>query len=347
MIVRNDGSLPPAGLPYRAPRPDPLDLVAWPEAFGTRFMVFVDTEEEFDWRGPFRREARATTAAAAIPDAHRRFADGGTPLTFLVDHPIVSDPAAVAHLRGALADGRSAVGTQLHPWVNPPFDEDLCNFNSFPGNLAERLECAKLAELTTAITAAFGRAPRIYRAGRYGLGVNTARLLVEHGYAADSSVRAAYDYSALGGPDFRAVGNAAYRFGPGKALLELPLTTVFTGVARGGGSALYGALSRLPRALGVAARSGLMSRVALTPEQMPIADVTEAIRIAAGQGERLLNFSFHSPSLVPGHTPYVRDEADLAAFWRWWDAVLALLARLGVAAASLDEVLEAGARRPA
>ncbi len=347
MIVGNDGSPPPAGLPYRAPCPDVSDLVAWPGTFGTRFMVFVDTEEEFDWRGPFRREARATTAAAAIPDAHRRFADGGAPLTFLVDHPIVSDPAAVAHLHGALADGRSAVGAQLHPWVNPPFDEDLCDFNSFPGNLEERLERAKLAALTGAIIAAFGRHPRIYRAGRYGIGLNTAKLLVEQGYALDSSVRSAYDYSVSGGPDFRAVGNAAYRFGPGKALVELPLTTVFTGMARGGGQGLYGALARLPRALGVAARSGMMSRVALTPEQMPIADVVEAVRIAVGQGVRLLNFSFHSPSLVPGHTPYVRDAADLAAFWRWWDTVLALLARLGVAAASLDEVLAAGAARAA
>ena len=58
-------------------------------------------------------------------------------------------------------------------------------------------------------------------------------------------------------------------------------------------------------------------------------------------GVRLLVLSFHSPSLVPGHTPYVRDAADLRRFWTWWGAVLARLDRLGVRAASLDEVLAA------
>ncbi|MFM9829456.1 MAG: WalW protein [Sphingomonas sp.] len=344
--MTDDGSRHLPASAFRLARPSPEALVAWPEDFGTRFTVFVDTEEEFDWRGPFNRGARATTAAAALPAAHHRFADHGTPLTFLIDHPIVSDPAAVAHLQAAIADGRSAVGAQLHPWVNPPFDEEVSSINSFPGNLPATLEGAKIAVLTAAIADAFGRHPRIYRAGRYGIGPNTARLLAAQGYVADSSVRSRYDYSASDGPDFRAVGNAVYRFGPDNILLELPLTTVFAGMARGGGQRLYHALSRLPKALGAAARAGLLSRVALTPEQMPIADATEAIRVAVGQGLRLLNFSFHSPSLVPGHTPYVRDGADLAAFWRWWDEVLALLAQLGVASASLDELLAVAAAQP-
>ena len=85
----------------------------------------------------------------------------------------------------------------------------------------------------------------------------------------------------------------------------------------------------------------LLSRVALTPEDMPLPDALEAIAVAAGEGGRVLNFSFHSPSLVPGHTPYVRDAADLSAFYGWWEAVLGDLARRGIAAASLDQVIAA------
>ena len=94
----------------------------------------------------------------------------------------------------------------------------------------------------------------------------------------------------------------------------------------------------------MAARLGLLSRVSLTPEDMPLSDALEAIRVAAGEGPRVLNFAFHSPSVDPGHTPYVRNAADLAAFWRWWDAVLGLLDRLGVRNASLAEVLDASER---
>ena len=324
-----------ARVPYRPPPGVPL---IWPSAFGTRFTVFVDTEEEFDWRAPLSRAARSVAATRAIPAAHRRFADRGVALTYLVDHPVASDDAAVAAIAATLGDGRSAVGTQLHPWVNPPFDEALSAANSYVGNLPAALEAAKLDVLTDLITAAFGAAPIVYRAGRYGIGPATLGLLAARGYRFDTSVRAYYDYSSDGGPDFGALGPEAARVAHG--LIELPLGVIFTGRWRQW-RAPYAVAGRLPRGRGALARLGLVSRTALTPEDMPLADVREAIRVAHGEGLRLLNFSFHSPSLEPGHTPYVGDAADLATFWHWWDGVLDLFDRLGVANASLGEIAAA------
>ena len=331
---------PPSGLAggYRPPAPAAADLVEWPVDFGTRFTVFVDTEEEFDWNAPLGRENHAVSAIAALPEAHRRFAERGVPLTYMVDHPIVSDDRAVEILRTALADGVSAVGTQLHPWVNPPFDEALTPANSYAGNLPEATEAAKIDTLTDAITTAFGRRPVAYRAGRYGIGPRTLPLLAARGYVLDSSMRARYRYTADGGPDFAAIGNAAFRVGD---MIELPLTTVHTGLLRAGGTGLYRALGSLPKGRALFARTGLLSRVALTPEDMPLRDALEAVAVAVGEGLRLLNFAFHSPSVAPGFTPYVRDAADLARFHAWWDAILADLTRRGVRAASLDQVIAA------
>lgn len=323
---------------YRPAVPNDDQRVHWPSDFGRRFMVFVDTEEEFDWNAPFSRDARQTSAVSAMPEAHARFAAAGVPLAFMVDHPIVSDPVAVDILRRTLEDGQSSIGAQLHPWVNPPFDEPVSPFNSFPGNLPKALEAAKIDVLTATITDAFGTAPRAYRAGRYGIGSHTIGLLAERGYRLDSSIRARYDYSADGGPDFTAIDNQAFRTG---GLIELPLTTVFTGHLRGQGPSLYPLLGRVPRGRGLMARSGLLARVALTPEQMPLSDALEAVRVAVDDDVAILSFSFHSPSLVPGHTPYVRDSADLAAFYRWWDAVFALLDRLGVHPIGLDALIAA------
>ena len=323
---------------YRAPAPDPASLIQWPDDFGTRFTLFVDTEEEFDWRLPLNRDSRSVTAIAAMPAAHRLLVERGVAATFLVDHPIASSPRAVDAIKQCLADGRSAVGTQLHPWVNPPFDEEVTGPNSFTGNLPNALQAAKLAELTQTIETAFGARPRAYRAGRYGVGADTFAMLEAEGYRLDTSLRPAYDYSPEQGPDFSAVPNHAFRAG---GIVALPFTTVFTGALRGRGMSLYRALGGIPKGRGVAARLHLLSRVSLTPEDMPLSDALEAIRIAAGEGLRVLNFAFHSPSVEPGHTPYVRDAADLAAFWRWWDEVLALLDRLGIRNASLGELLEA------
>lgn len=329
---------------YRPPAPPKQARIAWPDAFGTRFTIFVDTEEAFDWRRPLDRTSHHNRAITALPDAHARFAARGVPVTYLVDYPVATDPGSIEALRAILSDGRSAIGAQLHPWVNPPFDEELTAANSFAGNLPPALEQAKLTVLTEAIEAAFGDRPRVYRAGRYGIGPNTLGLLARLGYRCDTSMRSGYDYSAEGGPDFKAIGNHAFRAGPDGAIVALPLTTVFTGALRQAGPALYARLAQVPRGPGVAARLGLIERVALTPEDMPIEAALEAIRIAAGEGVRVLNFSYHSPSVAPGNTPYVRDAAGLATFYAWWQAVFDLLERLQIRPASLAELLDAAQR---
>ncbi|MBD8470921.1 polysaccharide deacetylase family protein [Sphingomonas sp. CFBP 8765] len=315
----------------------PPEPIVWRPSFGPRYTLFVDVEEQFDWNAPFERSGHSTSAMAAFPEAHARFREQGVALTCLVDYPIVDDPAAVEILRDVGADGRSEIGAQLHPWVNPPFGEPLTPAMSFAGNLPEGLEAAKLRFLTDAIATAFGRRPRAYRAGRYGVGPDTVATLTALGYRLDSSVRPGYDYSAEGGPDFSSSDSRPCRRG---ALLSVPLSTLYVGALRGHGAGLYRALGRVPYARGVASRLGLLSRIALTPEDMPIGAALEAVTIAVGEGVELLNFAFHSPSLVPGNTPYVRDAADLRAFHDWWSAMLTRLDRLGVRNASLDEILE-------
>jgi hypothetical protein len=317
--------------------PTPADLIAWPADFGTRFVVFVDVEEEFDWDRPLSRDNRSVEAVAALPDAHARFAAAGVPMALMLDHPVASDARAVDWIGPLLADG-SVVGAQLHPWVTPPFDEAMVPRNSFAGNLPRELEASKLDALTDTIAAAFGARPTAYRAGRYGLGPNTFELLAERGYRLDSSMRPGFDYAPQGGPDYGAIGNHAVRI---DGLIELPSTTVFTGVARRGGMRLYRAGGSVPKGRALLARTRLLQRIPLTPEGIPIAEALEAVRVAAGEGVRVLNFAFHSPSLVPGHTPYVRDVADLRVFWNWWDRMFAELDRLGVAPCGLKELIAA------
>ena len=159
------GHQPAPGRGYRVPAPAPGATIAWPDDFGTRFTVFVDTEEEFDWSQPLRRENRATAAMRALPEVHTLFAAHGVPATYMVDHPVATCPMSIDILRELLGDGRSAIGTQLHPWVNPPFDEIVVPRNSFVGNLPRALEAAKLAVLTGEIASGFGRGAGMVRRG--------------------------------------------------------------------------------------------------------------------------------------------------------------------------------------
>lgn len=312
-------------------------VIAWPERFGRRYLVTVDVEEEFDWSRPFDAHARDVTATAALPAMHARLARHGIVPTYMVDYPVASDPAAAAILRGLMAEG-AEIGAQLHPWVNPPASRED-KLASFAGNLPPGEEAAKLDALMTAIETAAGHPPRTYRAGRYGLGPATATLLAERGFVADLSMRARFDYRGEGGADYTRVGNAAFRWDRG--LVELPVSTVFVGAARRAGPRWHPRLARAPALRGVAARLGLFSRVPLTPEGTSAREAVAAVTAAGSDGERLLQLTFHSPSLVPGHTPYVRDASDLARFHRWWDAVLPALARAGYAPVTMQEVIAA------
>lgn len=320
--------------------PRPHCYVRLPESFGRRFTIFVDTEEEFDWGQPISRHQRGTTAIRSMDRMHQRMRDAGAKPVYLVDHPIATDPETVSLLRGYLQKEECTIGTHLHPWVNPPFEEEVTAFNSFTGNLPLPLQRAKLANLTATIAEAFGRRPTVYRAGRYGVGPHTAELLQEAGYEVDVSVRALFDYSDSGGPTFDRMRPQPYWVGDG-SLLEVPLSAAFTGGVRAKGERIYPLTRNLPRVRGMLSRLGLLSRIAITPEEMPLPAVIQAISDLLRDGTQLITISFHSPSVEPGHTPYVRTSEDLDMFYAWWDGLFAFFERADVRPASIEEVLAA------
>jgi hypothetical protein len=203
------------------------------------------------------------------------------------------------------------------------------------------LERTKFLRLREAIEANFGAIPQIYRAGRYGTGRATGDMLREGGIAMDTSVRSKFDYSSGGGVDYRKHPLVPYWLDPEHTVLELPLTTVFWGMLRRQGDTLYPLMWRMPSMRGVLARLGLLERIPLTPEGVSVDEAIRGIDIALDDGLPLLNFSFHSPSLRPGHTPYVRDEDDLDHLYDWWRRIFAYLERRGVKPCALKDIMGA------
>lgn len=307
--------------------------------FGTRFLLSVDTEEEFEWGKGFARDAHGTAAVPAMRDGQTFFAQAGVVPLYFVDYPIACCDSAADILGPAAEAGQAHIGVHLHPWVTPPFSEQVSTRNSYAGNLPEDIERAKLVAVRDELARRFGKRPVAYRAGRYGIGPNTLAILAEEGFRCDSSVRSHFDYRDDGGPDFTRKGLHAYWTGPRDAILELPLTSVMTGFVSHLGCAAFRHAGKLPLARSLLARSGALERIAITPEGTPAARACEAIDVAQDRGVRLISMSFHSPSLAAGYTAYVRNESDLAAFYRWFDTVFDHCARRGIAAASLDEVL--------
>ena len=281
-------------------------------------MVVVDTEEAFDWQRPVERQSVSVRAMAAIDRGQALCEAFGVTPVYVVDHPVAAQEAGRGPLQPIITAGRGLIGAHLHPWVSPPHTEMVTAENSFPGNLPEQLEADKLERLTTLIERSFGQRPLIYKAGRYGFGPNTAAILERLGYLVDLSPSPPFDFSAEGGPDFSRHGNHPTWLDDRQTLLCLPTTGAHVGAWPGDRQRLYRAVHRPPwrglRLPGILSRLGLLARIRLSPEGFSLREMQQLTRALLRREVRVFTLSFHSPSLLPGCTPYVRDAAELAAF---------------------------------
>ena len=315
-------------------------------------LIVVDTEEEFDWTKPFDRIATATRSIPAQARAQAIYDEMGIVPTYVCTYPVACDPVAVAYLKRLQDEGRAEIGAHLHPWVTPPHREEVCVFNSYECNLPEELERAKIGALTDALEAAFGRKPTAFKAGRYGFGPNTARILADFGYKVDCSMLPRSDLRGDGGPDFRRAPDEPVWLERAAELLEVPVTTGYFGAVPAAGRLFSGlfdnrkAISlRIP---GMLARSGLVARTRLTPEGISAAEQCRLLDALVKQGRQTFSLVYHSPSLAPGHTPYTDDDVEVAEFVAAIAEVLTYFRdRLGGRFTTLSEVHTRMSAQPA
>jgi len=321
--------------------PPPGWLARFDPKFGPRFLVTVNTEAEFEWGGSPDREGHGFDHLPRLAKFQSFCEARGLVPLYLVDWPVATSSLAADILKPALAAGRAEIGLQLHPWVTPPLDEEPTAPNRFAGNLPRNLEAAKIRNLRDMVEETFGVAPLAYRAGRHGAGAHTGEILREEGLAIDMSVRASFDYSPVGGPNYRRHPSAPYWLDADRTVLELPQTSVFWGMLRRQGGLLFPTARRVPGLTPALSRLGLLDRIALTPEGVSVDEAIRGIDIALDDGLPLLVFSFHSPSLRPGHTPYVRSDRDLDALYDWWRRVLDYCAGRGLEPTTIGQIMRA------
>lgn len=280
-----------------------------------RLIAVIDTEEEFPWNKPHSRAETKVSAMREVVSAQEIFDDFSLVPVYVIDYPVASQPEGYEPLLPIADSGRCIVGSHLHPWVTPPFEEEVNAYNSFPGNLDAGLEFRKLECLTEKISENFQR-PTIYKAGRYGLGPNSADVLKQLGYKIDLSPTPAFNYVSELGPDFTRHPNSPFLWDDSR--LCIPCTGAFLGIGRGFGDWLYPlTTTRVGSALrvgGIFSRLGVLERVRLTPEGFNLDDIKRLSVNLLEAGVRTFTLSFHSPSLKAGCTPYVRNELDRAKF---------------------------------
>ena len=325
--------MPPASQSAAFPSARPALL---PGASGPPLCsILIDAEEDFDWQRPVHGVAYDVGCMRHLSDLQSILGAYRAVPTYLLTYPVLQDAAIVAALRGRIARGQCMVGIQLHTWVTPPFGETPEVRNSFGTNLSAEREEQKLLALMRLFADVFGEAPKVFRAGRYGLGQNTPALLEKHGFEIDTSLAPCTSFGDEEGPDFSTDDFRAFWFGRERPVLELPLCLSIVGWCGATAARAYRWLAAaqpqrhiLP---GLLAWSRCAERITLSPEGNDADAVGRLGASLLGRGQKVLALSLHSSSLSVGQNPYVRSRADLHALYDQLSAILDMLAgRYGV-----------------
>ena len=306
---------------------------------GVLLIVSIDTEED-NWQ-----RSRNDVTVKNISQLRRlaAFFDRlGVRPTYFTSYQVAIDPCAADVLREVGDASRAEIAAHLHPWNTPPLTEAFVPRNSMLKNLPADLQLAKLQQLTTTLEEVFGVAPIAFRAGRYGLGSDTVGALARCGYRVDSSVTPFFSWEDVDdGPSFVGAPMVPYRLAPDRDVrqpavngdvIEIPLSFGFSRRPFSFWAPVHRILEAAPlrwlHAAGVAARTGLISRLVLSPEMATVDEMLTLSSRLVEQGVRHLHVTWHSPSLSPNLSPFVATAADVERLYSTVAAYVEGLSRM-------------------
>ncbi len=151
------------------------------------FILSVDTEEEWDWSGPFPKSNFSVENIYELP-AFQNFCQGlGIKPTYFIDYAVANSTTAVNTIK-QLNSELFEIGAHLHPWANPPFFESINEITSHVINLPIEQVEQKLDLLLEKLTLEFDCNVKSFRTGRWGTSGEVLNLLLKKEINTDSSV---------------------------------------------------------------------------------------------------------------------------------------------------------------
>lgn len=286
-----------------------------PMATPTLFVT-VDVEEIFDWNefSEDKIEVPSTLGLQQFQDVCSTY--GVKPIYFIT-YPILCDEPLASELNAFLDAGVCEVGIHIHTWTTPPHLPSYDLAASYQGNLTYDMERAKIESVAAKFTEVFGFAPQVHRAGRFGCGPNTFRILKELGIQEDFSPSALFDFSETDGPDFSSLTSEVFvdqetdvRCFPVTGLQFVSGPDWFTGLLH-----QTGLFNILPSAI-------TRKDVRLTPEDNGADRLKVLTKSVLAGGVTEFVFTIHATSLLPAGNQYATTENDVAATLRTTEAYL-------------------------
>jgi peptidoglycan/xylan/chitin deacetylase (PgdA/CDA1 family) len=283
-------------------------------------LVGIDTEGDNQWDAAARANQRFENIYA-LPRLHSLFARRSVRPTYLVTHPVVSDPRSADVLRSLREEGGCEIGAHHHAWETPPVEPEDVGNHIYALALPPERFSRQLSALTEAIESAVGARPTSYRSGRFGFSSAHVSVLERAGYLVESSVVPLFYETHKGGPEFVEAPLEPYFLSyddtcrPGSSrLLELPVSAA---LHRRYPAWLQHRYARAPwpyTTKRVLRKLGLARMVWLRPSFSSLDEMKRLATRLAADGVPLLNLLFHSSEAIVGGSPYNRTDGEVEAF---------------------------------
>lgn len=278
-------------------------------------IITIDTEEGFDWSKPFSR-TEYTLDTLYNHDFHM----GGfyrqydvTPIS-LLSYPILNDEMCQRLIKRFSNEKRYIFGTHLHSWVTPPFDEELSDINSYASNLPADLEYQKLKTLTEKFQEVLDVQPVHYKAGRYGIGLQSYQSLEKLGYKFDFSPCAKRDFRSVNGPDFSHIDNQPFTHPEHPQIRVFPSTADYIGKYREINflqNIIHKPIFNRFKGRGILAKLKLLNFVPLTPEGVDEDELKDLTRCMLKRGQKYFHLAYHASSFSLNGNPYAKNQQNI------------------------------------
>jgi len=315
-----------------------------------KVIITIDTEED-QW-DQYRTLDTTVDNLENIGAVQDLFDSYGAIPTYLVSYAVATNKSAVHRLGAFLEKGTCEIGSHCHPWNTPPISSEDQSTCTMLCDLPPELIQDKMHSLHRAIVSEFKITPICFRAGRWGFNSKVAEVISDMGYRIDTSITPFINWSKYGGPDFTDARHYAYRFDAedvnemkrtGK-LIEIPPTIGFFQKRFNLCRCIMKKMRRdwlyrlhVP---GILDRLHLLNLRWLSPELSTGSDMIRLSRTFVNAGCQYLNFTFHSTSLLPGKSPFVRDESQLSRFLSAIELFLSYAKEQGMSFVPLSHVID-------
>ncbi|MDO3722586.1 WalW protein [Marinobacter sp. chi1] len=280
-----------------------------------KFVLSIDTEEEWDWEGPFPNRVISVENVSHLSTFQRQVRGMGLRPTYFLDYAVIENE----YSRQILADLYKSepeieYGAHLHPWVTPPVVHAGSEASSHIVNLPMDTVSAQLRSLTKAIENVTGQKPTSFRSGRWGITDPILQELAKQGYLVDSSIYPFYETEWFSCADYDSWPLTMSHLGTTPELIELPVTAGFNHRPFGKAQSLHQTLEKPEwarfRVIGALWALRLHRKIYLSPELSSARDMIALCKQMLETDCPVIHMYLHSSSLLPGSTRYVQSESD-------------------------------------